>query len=274
MNDKELREKALKEYQETLKTKIDYPTEIVTLPSKGFFYPSGHPLFESDGRIELKYPTAREEDILTSKNLIQKGVVLDKFFESIIVTKLDYNSLLLGDKNGIMFSARILAYGSDYAVEVTCPKCNAVNKDVKIDLTSLEAKEIDFNTYVKGQQEFDFQLPTSKKQVKFKLLTHIEDKEIEKDLQGLKKLRSESDFEITTRLKHSITEVDGNKEKAVITNLVNTMLSRDSLALRSEIARVSPDISSDFNFECNSCMHQQTMTIPMELSFFWPSGRL
>ena len=62
-----------------------FPTEVVNLPSKGKLYSKDNPL--SKGEVELKYMTAKEEDILTSINLIRKGIVLDKVLESIIVDK-------------------------------------------------------------------------------------------------------------------------------------------------------------------------------------------
>ena len=107
--------------------KPKFPSEIVELPSKGLLYPEGHPL--SEGTIEIKYMTAREEDILTSANLIQKGVVVDELLKSIIVTDVPYNDLLIGDKNAVMLSARIFGYGNDFECDVTCPSCSAIEKD-------------------------------------------------------------------------------------------------------------------------------------------------
>ena len=99
---------------------VTFPTELIDLPSGGKFYPEGHPLRE--GKVELKYMTAKEEDILTSTNLIQKGVVLDKLMDSLIVTKgVTHEDFLLGDLNAVMVAARILGYGKDYPVNVTCP---------------------------------------------------------------------------------------------------------------------------------------------------------
>ena len=97
-----------------------FPTEVVDLPSKGLLYTKDSPL--AGGTIELKYMTAKEEDILTSRNLIQKGVVLDKLLESVIVDEnVSLNDLLLGDKNAIMIATRILGYGKDYTVTLTDP---------------------------------------------------------------------------------------------------------------------------------------------------------
>lgn len=272
LSDKQLAEKLRQEYGNTSSAKSDYPTEIITLPSHGYFYPEDNPL--SSGKIELKYPTAREEDILTSKNLIQKGLALDTFFKSIIVTPIDYNSLLLGDKNGIMFASRILAYGNEYPVKYKCPSCNEEN-DVQIDLSELGAKEIDFEKYPKNINEFETTLPTSGKKITFKILTHEDEENIELEMKQLKKkVVGMRDSEVTTRLKHAILSVDGKNNRSEINKFVDNMLSKDSLFLRGEIMKVSPDIISEFNFECKSCGHEDTLNIPMEISFFWPSGKL
>ena len=90
-----------------------FPTEEVSLPSKGLLYPKDSPL--SSGKVDIKYMTAKEEDILTSPNLIKKGTVIDKLLESVIVTEgVKIDDLLVGDKNAIMIATRILGYGKDY----------------------------------------------------------------------------------------------------------------------------------------------------------------
>ena len=60
-----------------------FPSEIIDLPSKGKCYAKEHPCY--NGKIELKYMTAREEDILTSQNLIRKGLVIDALLNSLIL---------------------------------------------------------------------------------------------------------------------------------------------------------------------------------------------
>ena len=66
--------------------KFKFPTEMVELPSKGLIYPEDHPLVS--GKIEMKYMTAREEDILTNMNFIRQGVVIDKLLQSMIVSEI------------------------------------------------------------------------------------------------------------------------------------------------------------------------------------------
>lgn len=250
-----------------------FPTEIIELPSQGYFYSQENPL--SSGKIELKYMTAKEEDILTSKNLIQKGVVLDTLLKSLIVSKINYNDLLLGDKNAILIASRILAYGKDYGVEVSCPKCNAKN-DVNVDLTEFQNKEIDTSLFTKGSRIFTFQLPFSKKVLELKLLTHEDEQSIDAQLNGLKKISSKTgiDSEITTRLKNVIVSVDGNNNREIINKFVSEqLLAKDSLELRRFLRKSTPDIDMTFPFECLSCQHQAQIDVPLDVNFFWPSGR-
>ena len=114
---------------------VKFPTEVVDLPSQGLLYPKDSPL--SSGTIEIKYMTAREEDILTSANLIKKGIVIDKLIEALIVDKsIKLDDMLLGDKNAILIASRILAYGKEYEVEVD-------GQEVVVDLTTLNDKTLD-----------------------------------------------------------------------------------------------------------------------------------
>ena len=119
-----------------------FPTEMVELPSKGYFYVEGHPL--SEGKVEVKYMTAREEDILTSQNLIQQGTVIDKLLESLIVDKsIKIDDMLIGDKNAIMVAARILGYGKDYDITYD-------DEEHTVDLSKLEPVDIDFSKFKKN----------------------------------------------------------------------------------------------------------------------------
>lgn len=274
MNDQELKEKLRKEAnipEKAEKAKPDYPSETITLPSKGYFYSADNLL--SSGTIEMRYPSARDEDILTSKNLISKGIVLDKFFESIIVSDVDYNTLLLGDKTGIMVAARVLAYGSRYEFEYKCPQCNEINKGLECDLTTLRTKELDFGQYSENQQEFDLTLPVSKKEIKFKLLTHADSKKIDNELKGFKKLGSSR--EITTRLKHAIIDVEGERDLSKISKFVETMLTQDSREVRAAIQEATPDVELEFEFDCDECLYENDAeSLPLGPSFFYPAGRL
>ena len=265
--DAELKKLAAAQYQAEQKseTTSKFPTEMVELPSKGRFYPEGHPL--STGRIEMKYMTAKEEDILTNQSYIKQGVVLDKLFKALIVTKINYNDLLLGDKNAIMVAARVLGYGKDYQISVTNP--SGEPQKVDVDLTQLGEKELDWDRFDK-EDAFNFKLPYSKREVVVRLLTHGLQKQIEAELKGLKKLKKEPS-ELTTRYKYTITSVDGETDDATIRKFVdNDLLAIDSRALRKFISSVTPDV--DLHINCLSAETDEPFRsrLNIGLDFFWP----
>lgn len=252
--------------------KLKYPSEVIGLPSDGHFYSADNPL--SSGTVDIKYMTAKEEDILTSQNLIKKGVVLEKLLESLIVTPgADIDELLIGDKNALFVASRRLAYGDSYGpLEITCPKCSKESK-CTIDLATIKNKEFDLSKHEKGVNSFEFVLPTSKKVVRFKLLTHKDEQSIEQEITSLGKIsKNGTSAEITTRLKKMILSVDSNTDRQIINKYVETeMLSRDSLALRNYVKDMTPDIDMNFNFVCDNCSHEERMGIPLSVSFFWPN---
>ena len=241
---------------------VKFPTEVVSLPSKGLLYPKESPL--SSGEIEIKYMTAREEDILTSANLIKKGLVIDKLLESLVVDKsIKIDDLLIGDKNAVLIASRILAYGKDY-------KVTYLGKEHMIDLTKLKDKKIDEKS-IKDGNFFEMELPATKRKVAFKLLTAGDEKEIDKEIKGLEKISDGVSFNLTTKLKHQITSVDGNPEKAHIRNFVdNEFLSRDSIAFREHVDKISPDVDMSWEYTDDEG-ERRRFTVPMTVSFLWPT---
>ena len=168
LSDAQLKEFALQQHKQQEVKQSKFPTEIIELPSKGLLYPETSAL--SSGKVEMKYMTAREEDILTSASLIKQGIVLDKLFQSLIITPIDYNELLVGDKNAIMIAARVLGYGKEYEVEISDPFSQDDKQKLIIDLTSFEAKEYDFDSITPYENEFEVTLPVSKRLLKFQFI--------------------------------------------------------------------------------------------------------
>jgi len=249
--------------------KFKFPTEIVELPSKGLIYPKDNPL--SSGKIEMKYMTAKEEDILTNQNYISKGIVLDKLIESLIVSKINYRDLITGDKNALLIASRVLGYGKDYTFK-SFNSSTSQMEDFTIDLTTLEDKLLDPNDLKEnGVNEFEFTLPHSKTTITYKLLTHGDEKDIEREIKGLQKINKEASPESSTRLKYLITSVDGDREKKTIREFVdNYLLARDSRALRDEIKRIAPDVNLIYTGEDD----EEGIVIPINLNFFWPDARI
>ena len=248
-------------------TKPKFPTEIVDLPSQGLIYSKDNPL--SSGKIEMKYMTAREEDILTNQNYISKGIVLDKLIESLIVSKVDFNDIIVGDKNALLIASRILGYGKDYTFRAYNSDTQGIS-DFTVDLTTLDDKNLDpADLKEEGVNEFEFVLPHAKTSITYKLLTHGDEKSIEREITGMKKIRPDSNPEISTRLKYIITSVDGDREKKTIREFVDSiMLARDSRSLREEIRRISPDVELKYVGEGA----EEGINIPINLNFFWPDS--
>ena len=241
-----------------------FPTEVVDLPSKGHFYVDGHPL--SSVKVEIKYMTAKEEDILTSQNLIQQGTVIDTLLQALIMDKtINVNDLLIGDKNAIMVAARILGYGKEYEFEYE-------GKEQEVDLSKLNPKKIDFKKMTRGVNEFSFELPTSKRTITFKLLTGNDESKINKEVIARQKISKDLSSQLTTRFKHMILSVDGNTEQSYIINFVeNEFLSRDSLAFRQYINDITPDMDMTVKVT-NSSGEEIEVTIPVTVRFFWPDS--
>ena len=276
LSDDQIKELAIQQYaqqQTQAQVQAGFPTEIITLPSQGKVYPEGNPL--ASGQIEMKYMTAREEDILTSANLIKQGVVLDKLMQSLIVSPIKYNDLVIGDKNAIMIASRILGYGKDYEVEITCPKCEAKSKEV-IDLTQLPDRPIPDSVKMVGVNQFEFVLPQSKRVVVFKFLTHGDEKKIEYELDALKKNQKKDavNKELTTRLKHLIVSVDGNSDRQYVSNFVeNELFAMDSKALRTYIKDATPNQLFSISYVCDQCNHEEeALEFTIDSNFFWPKS--
>lgn len=239
-------------------SKFKMPTETVELPSKGLLYPEGSEL--AKGTIEVKYMTAKEEDILTNQSYIKNGTVLDKLIKSLIVSKINYDELLIGDKNAIMVAARILGYGSEYTF-------NYLGETHTIDLSQIENKPLKEELFVNHVNEFTFTLPKSKNTITFKLLSHKDEQDISRELEGLKKINKDASPELSTRLKYMITSVEGMRDRKDIREFVdNAFLAQDSRALREYIREIQPDVDLTF-FPDGS---DDRINIPIGISFFWP----
>ena len=232
------------------------PTEVIELPSKGLIYPEDNPL--SSGKIEMCYMTAKHEDILTNQSYIQKGTVLDKLLQALIVSKINYSDLVVGDKNAIMVAARVLGYGKDYSF-------NYDGQEYNVDLSTIDNKPFEHSN--KGVNEFNYSLSSTGVNITYKILTHGDEQKVQTELEGLKKINKNSSPELSTRLKYMITSVGGDRETKTIREFIdNHLLARDSRELRKYIKENQPDVDLTFFPEGSS----NRIDIPVGVKFFWP----
>tara|TARA_B110000037_G_scaffold10009_1_gene10901 strand:+ start:8542 stop:9270 length:729 start_codon:yes stop_codon:yes gene_type:complete len=238
--------------------KFKFPSEEVELPSKGLVYPKEHPL--SSGKVELKYMTAKEEDILTNQSYIQKGTVLNKLLDSVILTEgVKQQDLILGDKNAVLVATRILGYGAEY-------KFTYRGEEKIVDLSTLENKEFDESLITQGKNDFEFVLPHTKTPITYKILTGVDESKIDRELEGLKKINRNASPELSTRLKYIITSVNGESGSKEVREFVdNFLLAIDSKALRKHLRDTQPDVDLRYIDEDG-----KEVAIPIGISFFWP----
>ena len=244
----------------------DFPTEVLDLPSQGKVYPSDNPL--SSGRITIKYMTAKEEDILSNQNLIKKGVVLDKLFESIVVDDVNIDDIVIGDKNAIILATRLLGYGAQYPMKFYSSKI-VDSLEAIVDLSKVQTKEVDFSIF-NNKNEFEFTTPIGKNKLIFKLLTHGDENLIEKDIAALEKFNKDGSFEITTRLRYMIQSIDGNSDLGHITKFINNMLARDSKAFRNYVKEIQPDMNMNYT-HIHEDGEKEVVPITLGVNFFWPA---
>jgi len=242
-----------------------FPTEVIDLPSKGLVYPKEHPL--SSGKLELKYMTAREEDILTSPNLIDKGLVFEMLLDSLIVDdKISQDDLIVGDRNAVLVSARILGYGKDYGIMID-------DQEVNVDLTTLNEIWIDEKNLVeKNKNEFQFVAPVTKTKINFSLPNGHMEKQIEDLNEAYAK--AGQDRGLTNKYKVIIKSINGDTTRGVLDDFIdNHFIARDSMAFRDYLANISPDISFDTKVKLPDGTEQE-VTVPMTVRFFWPNAEV
>ena len=245
------------------------PTEFVELPSKGKYYPENHPLHMQES-IEIRYMTAKDEDILTSKTLLKQGVALNRFISNIIVDKrISSNSLLTGDKNAVVVAARVSGYGAGYATRIPCPACLS-NVEYEFDLNEKVVTEGEINedegVFLTENNTLMIHTPVTNAEVEIKLMTGSDETALVKKTKGSKS----NDFSITKQLKAMIVSVNGDNSQMIIRRFVDTMPAKDSRHLRNTYKKASPNVDLTQHFECSECGHEQPLEVPFTADFFWP----
>ena len=246
------------------------PTDFVELPSKGQFYPEGHPLCGKD-TIEIKYMTAKEEDILSSRALIKKGVAIERLLESIIKDKsINPSDLLIGDRNAILIKARSSAYGHMYKATVNCPACGTPHKkafDLLEPKVSFGDPPEDHEVEKLENGRYKYTLPFSKIVIEFRMLVGSDENKLIKIIQQDSKKESHA---MSQQLASVIHSVNGYEERTVIDYFVLNMLAGDARRFRNILKSLTPDIRVVRDFSCDSCGHEQELEVPFGADFFWP----
>lgn len=250
---------------------LEIPVETIPLPSGGRVYPVQSSLHGRE-TVEIRAMTAREEDILTSRALLKKGTVITELIKSCLTDKsINPVDLLTGDRNALMVAIRITGYGAEYDAELECGECGAKGAR-NFNLAELPIKRLEIAPVQEGLNLFEFLLPYSKKTVRFKFLTGRDEEEILATSEKQKKLGLQGESSVTTNLLYSIVSIDGVEDRAKIAAFVRMMPARDSLALRNYIRDNEPGITMKQDVSCPACGHAEEVTMPIGVSFLWPSA--
>lgn len=249
---------------------LDIPVELVPLPSGGRVYPQGSPLASRE-TLEIRAMTAKEEDILTSRALLKKGTAITELIRSCIMDKsVNVSDLLVGDRNALMVAVRITGYGAEYPVDLDCPECDAKTQHV-FNLGELPLRRLSIDPVAENSNLFEFVLPVSKKNVRFKFLTGRDEDDMMVMAEKQKKHALGAESAVTTGLQYAIVSVDGITDRAKISNFVKNMPAMDSKALRAYIRENEPGIVMKQDVACEKCGHSEEVDMPLGVNFFWPS---
>ena len=248
------------------------PTEFVELPSRGKGYPEGHSL-RGQEVIEIRFMTAKDEDILSSQTLIKKGLAIERFLQNIIVDKsIKSDSMLSGDRNAILIAARKSGYGASYETKVTCPNCSTVEECAfDLDNPQIEESVVDPELGISETSRGTFVVvpPLSQFKVELRLLTGLEENAIVmniKDKQKKKQLESV----VSDQLKMMIVSVEGHEDRKTINMYADNIPTQDTRHLRKAYKSITPNVRIAEDFQCNSCGFEQELEVPFGADFFWP----
>ena len=252
---------------------LSVPTEFVNLPSQGRFYPEGHPLHGVTS-VEIRYMTAKEEDILTSQALIKKGVAIERLLQNVLVdNSFGVNDLLIGDKNALLVATRITGYGAEYTTNVTCPSCNNTDEhtfDLQDgEMTNVEEAVAGFGGTLTEQNTFLITLPMTDATVECRLLNGADELRLQKE--GERKARRNIDeSSLTDQFRAFIVSVNGDTSPITIASFIQAMPARDSRMLRGFYSAIVPSVDLTQHYNCTSCGYEADMEVPLTVDFFWP----
>ena len=241
------------------------PTEIVDLPSKGVGYPSGHPLNGKES-VEIRFMTAKDEDILSNRSLLKKGIALDRLIDNILVNKeAKAKDILVGDRNAIIIAARSSAYGHLYKTKVQCPSCGA-SKKMQFDLSKAETLEPTIEDVdVLDNGNYLYVTEHSKIEVEMRLLNGHDEAVLFKFMNN-----KNNDAFVTSQMKLYIVSINGHADQVVIDHFVDNVPAIESRAVRKIFGGLSANVKVSEQFECESCGFEQEMEVPFNTDFFWP----
>ena len=250
------------------------PTEFVELPSAGKHYSAEHPLHNSEV-VEIRHMTAKDEDTLTSRALLKKGLAIDRLLQSIIVDKsISADSLLVGDRNAILVYTRIHAYGPDYTTRAICPSCGTKAENnfnlLEVEHVDNDASEMNVEGPT-GNGTFMITLPKTGAQAEVRLLSGVDEKQVLRVIENRKKNRL-AEKPVTTQMKQYVVSINGVTDRGQLNHFIENMPTLDAQYMRVAYNKIVPNIDMTLPFNCAECGTESRLEVPFTSEFFWPNG--
>ena len=237
------------------------PYDILELPSQGLLYPN------KKNSVKVEYLTAMDENVLVSPNIMNSGRVLDVLLER-KVKDLGFpvEELLDGDRVALLLFLRSTSFGEEFKQGVLNKNGDVV--EGTINLSELKQKKLTIKP--DENNEFDFELPKSKKKIKFRFLNGKDEKDIDdKDEFMKKRFETDISFALTLKLEKLIMEIDGNRDKIYVSNFIKTMSILDSRTLTKYVRENEPGIDFETKARIQGGESVDTF-LRLNKSFFWP----
>jgi len=238
------------------------PYDIIELPSQGLLYPN------KKDKVKVEYLTAMDESILTSPNIIANNKVVETLLSRKVKDLgFDTSELIEGDRIAILVYLRVTGFGNEYTQMVWNEKTGELEQGV-IDLTTLKSKKLTVKP--DENNNFDYELPISKKKIKFRFLNSKDEEEIDViDEQQMKRNNTEISNRFMIELERQVASIDGETDKIKLSNILKNLKIMDARALRQYISDIEPGL--DLNTTART---QGGESVPSFLkfgrSFFWP----
>lgn len=232
----------------------------IPLPSRGLVYPPDHPFFNRH-KLYIKSMTAIEEDILLNQTYRKDGSVYERMISSLLIepkiSMADAKELVVGDKQVIILSARISAYGSRMEVKVPCPVCQAeVDLCTELNKASIQEFSAD-NIDIIGPNKFEFTVGGNNQIViQFKFPTKIE---FIKD----NPVKPILDF-----LREHIISINGNADKKFVYTTCEKFPIKQSNKIRTVIETSRPWMTIETEFSCHNCQHYEPVAMSCDHDLF------
>lgn len=243
---------------------------IVTLPSRGLYYPN-----IVGGQVEILPMKTGAEAMLAGRSDMVNIVnsLITRCVPTIKAAGVAPLDLLSGDRLFLLFMIRKFTYGSMYGFKIKCPNCpTTFRKEISIP-DSLGINEIPDGAV----EPYSVRLNNGD-EIGFRLLTGNDEVEIDRyRTQAYKRGWREEDGDPAYQytLARYIVNINGQSVSLsdALAYVTSKMEGMDSAIFQDEVQTIEPGFARNLEFECISCGYEIETPVPVSPEFFRPKLR-